>query len=302
MTARPFGDYADQYAAAGWIPLPLPGRRAFPPPRSNTGPRSLPPSRQSIDRWRKVRPSSNIGLRLPTTVVGFDVDDRRLGGALIARLEQKFGPLRPVWQIRYSATRRVYLFRIPEGVELVAQLGVGVDVIQHNRGYVMAPPSTYCVGCSAGSLDPRDTHEEHAPVFVIAGAELDTSTVPAAADAPELPAVWLAAFRRSPQPHPSTYEYDRWAGATDDEIRAEADRVDAIVSRFSADALPSIVRNGRRHFVDGSTAPGPVLYVVADGRPVRPYVPTEELGDHEAVGVFEFTTWARTPPTEENRG
>lgn len=290
MTGRPFGDHAAGYMAAGWIPLPLPRLRQFPPPARTLGP-YLPPRPAEIDRWIRIRATSNIGLRLPTTVVAFDVDDRRLGGAALRRISDKLGPLPTSWQIRYSSTRRAYLFAIPEGVQLPSQLDVGIDVIQHNRGYLPAPPSLYVVD-----------DVEHRPVFGIGAGDAFQPAIapPATGHLVDLPARWLDTFRRSPQPHPSTYEYDRWAGATDDEIRAEADRVDAIVARFSADALPSIVRNGRRHFVDGTTTPGPVLYVVADGRPVRPYVPTEELGDHEAVGVFEFSTWARTPETEEN--
>lgn len=317
MRTPPFRMAAPSYLLGGWIPLPLPENAKSPPPTGFTGNTDAIPTRKQIERWQYTRGYGNIALRLPPTVVGIDVDAYRGGGELLDRLQGQLEPLPPT----FSTTARtdgsgVYYFRIPSGVQLAGQLGTGIEVIQHHHRYVVAPPSTHPeLGTRyRWQYDRRD---------VVEGSH------PAIEDLPPLPSSWVEAFRREPSAgrarrHPSTYGFETVDPPAPD-AEPEIDRVGAIVQAFLDDHYhhldlvddstriarlvveqlrpgPSTVRDGRRHHLDGTTTPGPVLYVVDDGRPVRPYNPLETLADHEAVGVFEFTTWARMPETEENPG
>src|SRR5262245_57582430 len=75
---RPYGHAAAMYRAAGWVcVLPLPyGRKVF-PPEGYTGRHGADPTPARVGAWVKARPGSNVALRLPTTVVGLDLEDRK---------------------------------------------------------------------------------------------------------------------------------------------------------------------------------------------------------------------------------
>lgn len=66
----------------------------------------------------------------------------------------------------------------------------------------------------------------------------------------------------------------------------------ADLERIITTPTASIVADDVRYFVDGRTQPGPRLYVVRDGRPIRPAGPLDPApGD--AIAVYDFTGWAR---------
>ncbi len=72
--ASPYADAADDYAARGWSPIPLPPRSKFPPPSGTTGTAPLPDA-DKVAEWKSTRPDANVALRLPEGVVGLDVDN-----------------------------------------------------------------------------------------------------------------------------------------------------------------------------------------------------------------------------------
>src|SRR4051794_34890295 len=65
---------APAYLARGWAPLPLPPRRKYPPPDGWTGYDAPYPSSADVQTWVEDRGHWNIGLRLPDTLLGLDVD------------------------------------------------------------------------------------------------------------------------------------------------------------------------------------------------------------------------------------
>ncbi|MFN6118429.1 MAG: bifunctional DNA primase/polymerase [Actinomycetes bacterium] len=105
-------DVARGYLGQGWNPLPLGEREKSAPPTGYTGADGAAVTHDDIDRWadtfprwnRKAKrmedvPSVNVGLRMPPTVVGIDVDNygAKRGHEAIAALERRLGGLPPTW-------------------------------------------------------------------------------------------------------------------------------------------------------------------------------------------------------------
>lgn len=173
MTARsPYAESADDYHAKGWSPLPLPLGKKTPPPKGFTGALGVPPTPQQIEEW-KAKPA-NVALRLPSTVLGFDVDDGyggKTGSDQLAELEERAGePLPPTWK---STSRgddlfgpgesAIYLFRVPAGFRAVSQIADSIEAIQSHHRYVVAAPSTHPNGNTYRWYDDVDEPRDDAP-------------------------------------------------------------------------------------------------------------------------------------------
>lgn len=177
----PFGDSADTYRMLGWTPLPLPERSKSPPPRGTTGRNARDPSDADHAAWLANHGDGNIALRLPVGVIALDVDHHgdKTGGATIAELEAKLGPL-PATFVNsarpWPSGHRFY--RVPAGTELQGQAGPHVDLIQRHHRYVVIAPSVHPDRMLYKWSDPEG--EPCAP--------------PAPEDLPELPAAWIAAL------------------------------------------------------------------------------------------------------------
>src|SRR6478609_2691842 len=111
----PFERSYAQYRAAGWLgTLHIPMGRKSPPPTGYTGYDGAWPTDAEAAIW-----SGNIGLRMPTDVIGIDVDDyeSKHGASQLAEIEQRLCPLPPTW----SSTRRgwgesrIRFYRVPDG-------------------------------------------------------------------------------------------------------------------------------------------------------------------------------------------
>lgn len=141
-----YGYAAPLYLAAGWRGvLPLPPSRKLPPPKGLTGYSGVDPGRGQIEEWRRSKRIGNLCLRLPLGVVGLDVDayDNRRGAETLRDLEARWGSLPPTWcsSSRDDGVSGIYLYRVPDGLVFVGEIGDNIEIIQHHHRFVIAWPS-----------------------------------------------------------------------------------------------------------------------------------------------------------------
>jgi hypothetical protein len=175
------------YLARGWAGiLPLPPAQKGPPPRDATGMGNPDPTVEILRMWASRYQRWNTGLRLPTSVLGIDVDAYKPEGAESwSRLLAELGPLPDTW----SSTSRgdgsgIRLFRVPAGIRWAErQAGPGIELIHHTHRYIVVWPSIHPSGAKYRWLGP-----EGQPI----------GRVPSVAELPALPAVWGRRLSVSP--------------------------------------------------------------------------------------------------------
>lgn len=182
---------AENYFQRGWSGiLEFPAGEKSPPPTGRTGYEGINlPLDQCLRRFRGGR--TNLGLRLPPTVVAIDVDaystakGEKTGDQTLVELERKLGPLPATWSSTARGTdspSRQYLFRVPEGTHLRAGKNVGfagIDLIQYFHRYTVCWPST---NAKADGAQYRWYRPD--------GSDSD-GQVPSTVELPELPRKWI---------------------------------------------------------------------------------------------------------------
>jgi hypothetical protein len=197
----PYGRAAQDYRRAGWLgTLPI-GNRAgtkYPPPQGFTGHGAPMPSAADVGAWLETHADRNIGLRLPPGVIGLDVDNyakdgaAKSGGATLAALEARFGPLPPTWitSARTDGVSGIRFFRVPthnaSGAEInwPGEAGPNIEIIQTGHRYALAWPST---NPEAGD-DGYFWRWDHA-------ASDNAWQIPDPASVPDLPEAWVEGLR-----------------------------------------------------------------------------------------------------------
>lgn len=126
--------------------MPLPPGQKGPPPVGYIGHRAKDVTEADILDWLvdDAAPDSNVALRMPPGVVGLDVDVRTDGHVTMARIAEDLGPL-PDTSVSNSRgdDGGIRFFRVPAGQVWVADLGLGVEVIQPHHRYAVVAPSTH---------------------------------------------------------------------------------------------------------------------------------------------------------------
>jgi hypothetical protein len=183
----PYAESAAGYQRKGWSPLPLPAGRKAPPPTGWTGYAAPFASGADVHEWATNGAAvANIGLRLPETILGIDVDnyDGKPGLVTMLAAVERLGPLPKT----YVSTSRpndeisgIRLYRVPPGRRWADQLGAGVELVHYGHRYVVASPSIHPEGRVYRWRSPE-------------GIWLDQP--PAVADPPLLPAAWVADLDR----------------------------------------------------------------------------------------------------------
>ena len=149
----PFHTAARDYYQAGYLPIPLPGGKKFPPPYGV--PNDLEYNESQLDEWleglyrnkegkvREDRRPKNIGSIVPDGVVVFDVDGQA-GKETLAELENQLGALPPTWLSFRGDVDRFHLwFVTPQGLTWPGKLGAGVDIIYRHYRFMVVPPSIH---------------------------------------------------------------------------------------------------------------------------------------------------------------
>ena len=168
----------DLYLDNGWLNVfPLPLGQKFPPPKGVTGAAAETPNQQQIDQWKAVE--SNIGLRVPDTVIGIDIDAAggKVGADTMRALVKRLGRLPKTWRstARNDSISGIYFYRVPTGIAWASKAGIDVDIIQTGHRYAVVEPSLHPEGGRYRWLD----------------ADGNPSGIPAIELLPELPAAWI---------------------------------------------------------------------------------------------------------------
>lgn len=191
-----------EYVSRGWdAPLLLPAGEKSPPPEGYTGNHGRVPDSDQIHEWIKRCPDGNIALRLPSDIVGIDVDVYRGGAGGLAELEEAYGPL-PATTACSARTdgSGIRLFRVPSGTHLAGNPAPGVETVQHHHRYVVAPPSLHPqVGRNYRWFDT---------------ATGDNVAIPRAEELPGLPEAWVEGLATGGGSR------DVASAATDEEVEA----------------------------------------------------------------------------------
>lgn len=171
-SGTPYASAAHVYRSLGWrgvLPADLNGKRGR-VPAGYTGAVDVDPDDATIQRWMGEHAGRNVALRLPSDVIGIDVDayDGKTGDQTIAYAAEQHGcgELPPTWS---STARgpdqpsRIWLYRVPAGRRWRADLGnkSGVELIQRGHRWVRVWPSTNQRLLNKPRVDP--TYRWYAP-------------------------------------------------------------------------------------------------------------------------------------------
>ena len=187
MSTTPYADAAPLYQLKGWSPVPLPPGQKDPPPTGWTGYAAPFVSGADVHEWASNgKAVANIGLRLPQTVLGLDLDNYDGKPGLDTMLDacKRLGalPASPRSTSRHDdPVSGIRFYRVPAGRCWADVLGPGVEIIHYGHRYAVAAPSVHPEGRPYAWYAPDGT----------------LMAEPPAVDAlPVLPAGWVADLDR----------------------------------------------------------------------------------------------------------
>lgn len=163
-----------------WEVIDLPLAKKSPPPVGTTGRRGraleedvLMESLSSGER--------QLGIRLPSNVIGIDIDGYKDSFRAIHNLNDRLGALPSTFGITSHGAYRsqTLLFLVPDGYHAVESAASAIDIIQHTHRYCVAPPSVHPTGS-------RYTWTRDA---------VPTSIIPEVSMLTELPQEWVEFLR-----------------------------------------------------------------------------------------------------------
>lgn len=196
-SATPYADAAHVYRELGWagvLPADLGGRPGHVPGGYSGGGGRYPDDDQ-VARWVETLGEHNVALRLPDGVIGVDVDvyGEKRGDETIDYFTHQLdaGELPPTWTSTARGAdqpSRIYLYRVPPGVDWRSDLGRGssVELIRQAHRWVRVWPSTNARLLGRG-VDP--TYRWYRPDGVV------SDRPPRPDELTELPASWIALLR-----------------------------------------------------------------------------------------------------------
>jgi P4 family phage/plasmid primase-like protien len=178
------------YWMKGWRGvLPLPYGRKKSPPDGFTGYTGVDPSYADCTAWAEDG-RHNISLRMPTNVIGIDVDHygEKTGGDTLFSLVSRFGALPATWlsTSRDDGISGIRLYRVPEGTILPTKMP-GIEFIQYFHRYCVAWPSAHPEGRTYLWINEQTGEAGVLP--------------PEVEELPELPARWIEGLRTESREH-----------------------------------------------------------------------------------------------------
>ena len=181
------------YRRLGWTgTLPLPPAAKGPPPPGFTGHDGGWPTPDDLGRWardgyvtgrdgnHRHHAAHNLALRLPPSMIGFDVDNYgdKHGADTLHALEDKLGPLPPTVRStsRDDGVSGIYLYRVPAGLVWPTEVGLGVEIIRYAHRYMLVEPAL---------------HPEGRRPYRWLDADGEPVGIPTPGGQPELPTTWV---------------------------------------------------------------------------------------------------------------
>lgn len=238
MALSPFTIAAPDYIGAGWDVVVLPRRRKSPPPTGATGRLASAPTPETVARWR--RNGGNIAVRVPSTVVGVDVDAYGDKSALVtlSRLEAKLGALPATWvSSARPAPSGIRWFQVPAGLGW-SDAGPGIELVWWGHRYAVVPPSIHPEGMAYQWRHPSGASvqlmpEEHdlaeLPTAWVTELSSEARTVCSAAPASHAEVqFWMEERRGSLSPCPEMSRRARWSLGTE----SAHTRLNSVVARL----------------------------------------------------------------------
>lgn len=262
-----YGSAWQDYADAGWTPVPLPRGQKKNPPKDVTGdtPDRYDPARRHFRQWASENPRGNVALVVPETVVGIDIDcyGEKRGAETRAQLERDHGLLPVTWEStsRDDGISGIGFYRVPLDTRLRGVAGPGIETVQWWYRYAIVWPSMHPEG--------------RLYQWWMGQAAAD---IPKVTELPELPAAWVKALADKPKVAgdgtPYTGDVDDWLAELPD-----------VADGFTPASARRLLRKAERRFYDGSGSrhdamvelTGALVQMGAQGRPV--YGALHELGD-----------------------
>jgi len=184
----PYARAARLYRAAGWVgTIPVIGKH--PPVADYTGYEGRWPTEYDVANWLAHRGHDNVGLRVPSDVIGIDVDayGGRRGAETIAWWEEQLGDLPPTWRStsRPDGDSGIRFYRVPTGEDWISDMGTGsgVEVVRTGHRYAVVWPSVHPL--------THAVYTWYDPSFQPSGR------VPRPTEFPELSDAWVAGLRKS---------------------------------------------------------------------------------------------------------
>lgn len=163
----PFAEASEALLKAGWSPIPLPARCKEPPPLGYTGSNARAVTLADVRRWIAEQSDNNVAVRMPTGVVGIDVDDYagKHGGDDLTQLEAELGPLPQTFMStsREGTRSQIRFFRVPVGTRLCSSMSNAIEVIQPHHRYAVVSPSIHPEGRKYRWFDTGFEPIEHPP-------------------------------------------------------------------------------------------------------------------------------------------
>lgn len=192
--ASPFVAAADEWLEAGWNPFPayhtkekskapcVPKWYVDDVKFSVIGHDAVDVTPKLLAGWKKEYPNAQLGIRLPRSVLGIDVDmyDGKGGRERLRDLVATYGPLDATWvSTSRSDGSGIYLFAVDDSRNFPNDLGHGIELIRACSRFMLAAPSTHPkTGNRYGFLRPDNQ-------FVL-------DEFPAVSDIPPLREAWAA--------------------------------------------------------------------------------------------------------------
>jgi P4 family phage/plasmid primase-like protien len=140
----PFHVAADDYLNAGYLPIPLPFGKKYPPPSGI--PNDVIVDDDSVTGWLSSNRQHNIGTVVPDGVVVLDIDGAA-GQASLDELEYEYGKLPRTWVSYRGDPEHYHLwFTTPAGTVWPGKLSIGLDLIYRHYRYMVIPPSVHPSG------------------------------------------------------------------------------------------------------------------------------------------------------------
>lgn len=148
------------------------------------------PSESDLHSWSHES-NTNIALRMPSNVIGIDVDQyvkkgqQKKGHDRLLKLEERLGKLPMTWRSSRRGADNpsgIRFFRVPEGQNWPGVVDIDIEVIQHKHRYAVVWPSVVPDGETGLLL----AYRWYGPDGQV------TDEPPGVEDLPDLPQEWVA--------------------------------------------------------------------------------------------------------------